>query len=60
MAVGGGVAAAEVGVVTSMGSPGDGADVWITGLVMGTMRKDVPPPAGESSWWCMCMIWRWC
>jgi len=36
-----------VGVVISMGSPGDGADIWIVGVRIGTVREGIGP--SESS-----------
>jgi len=33
-----------VGVVISMGSPGDGADIWIVGVGMGTIRTPIGSP----------------
>lgn len=32
---------AEVGVLISMGSPGDGADIWIVGVGIGTIRTPI-------------------
>jgi low affinity Fe/Cu permease len=48
------VALVFVGVVISIGSPGDGADIWMVGVVIGTIRmpidSDGPSMARRDRW----------
>lgn len=39
-----------VGVVMSMGSPGDGADIWIVGVMMGTVLAPIESSGPSAKW----------